>query len=198
MKAAGVASRKGLRRVSAAVWRPRAGRRRATALAGVVVLQALCATFFVGDVIGDLGGAARTLAFDPHDLFEAAVAAALVLGVVFGAIETRRAIEDQRRAEAALSVASGAFAEVLDAFFSRWALTPAERDVALMALKGLSNEDIAAARGAAVGTVRAQTARVYAKAGVSGRAQLMSVFVEELLAERLVKAAPEPEAAGAR
>jgi DNA-binding NarL/FixJ family response regulator len=95
-----------------------------------------------------------------------------------------------------LSVASGAFAEVLDVFFSQWALTPAERDVALMVLKGLENEQIAAARGSAVGTIRAQTTRIYAKAGVNSRAQLMSVFIEELLAERLVPAAPAGDIAG--
>ena len=82
-------------------------------------------------------------------------------------------------------VARGAMGDMIDGFFERWGLTPAEREVGLFALKGLDNESIAALRGVAVGTVRAQTARVYAKAGVTGRSQLMSVFIEELLAEPL-------------
>lgn len=36
-------------------------------------------------------------------------------------------------------------------------------------------------RGTAPGTVRAQCTAVYGKAGVDGRAQLFSVFMEELL-----------------
>jgi len=80
-----------------------------------------------------------------------------------------------------LSAASGAFTEAMMAEFERWGLTPAERDVALLSLKGCEVAEIAQLRGSAAGTVRAQLARVYAKAGVSGRAQLASLFIEELL-----------------
>jgi DNA-binding CsgD family transcriptional regulator len=38
-------------------------------------------------------------------------------------------------------------------------------------------------RGTAQGTVRAQCTTLYAKAGVEGRAQLLSIFMEELLAQ---------------
>ena len=72
-------------------------------------------------------------------------------------------------------------AEVIGKQFTAWGLTPAERDVALFALKGLDIADIAELRGAAQGTVRAQLTRIYAKAGVSGRAQFAAWFVEDLL-----------------
>ncbi len=165
--------------------RDNAESRRATALAGLVVLQSVCAAFFVADVLGDLGWPSRWSGIDAHTAVEAAVALALLVGVAFGVVETRRVIERTERAEEALLAASGAFGALLETHFERWGLTPAERDVALMALKGLSNDEIAAVRGAAAGTVRAQSARVFAKAGVSGRAQLMSLFIEELLAETL-------------
>jgi len=73
-------------------------------------------------------------------------------------------------------------AAVIEGFFDKWALTPSERDVALLVLKGIDNETIASLRGTAPGTVRAQCARIYQKADVDGRAQLFSVFLEELLA----------------
>lgn len=155
--------------------------RRATALAGLVVLQSLCAVFFVGDALGDLGWPPRLAGAGVHVLLEAPVAAALILGVAFGAREMRRVLERQARTEDALAAASGAFAALLDAYFERWGLTPAERDVALLSIKGLEIAEIAALRGAAQGTVRSQCARVYAKAGVSGRAQLLGLFIEELM-----------------
>ena len=161
-------------------------------LAGLVVLQAVCAAFFIADVLGDLGWPGRWSLIDAHTAVEAAVALALVAGVGFGAMEVRRVIERQQQAEEALLAASGALGALMETHFARWGLTPAERDVALMALKGLSNAEIAAVRGAAEGTVRAQSARVFAKAGISGRAQLMSLFIEELLAETLV---PPPQQA---
>lgn len=181
-------------------------RGRAATLAALVVAQTLCAAFFIGDAISDLSDLGET---GGHVSAETFAAAALAAGVVVMARELRRLLERNRALEQGMMVARGRMAEVIEAFFDRWGLTPAERDVALFALKGLDNEAIAAARGAATGTVRAQTARVYAKAGVTGRPQLMSLFIEELLAEPLsagpgappapdqaAKAAPEPALSG--
>jgi DNA-binding CsgD family transcriptional regulator len=65
--------------------------------------------------------------------------------------------------------------------FEDWGLTAAERDVALFALKGLSIAEIADLRQTSQGTVKAQTNAIYRKAGVSGRPQLLSLFVDELM-----------------
>lgn len=158
-----------------------AGDRRAAILAALLAVQALCAVFFVGDVITDFG----RVGLDLHTAFEALVALMLVAGVVLGGLEMRRTLERNQRAEAALSVASGAFVELIDSYFARWKLTPAESDVAMLALKGFDVAEIAGFRNAAQGTVRAQLARIYAKAGVSNRTQLVGLFVEELMGGRV-------------
>ena len=154
-----------------------AGRRQTAALSVFLLIQTLGTVFFVGDVIGDLHA-------DPisgHFIFEAVVTAALVIGIVFGAHALRRTIELLRAQEQALAVARGALSDVIDRQFQAWALTPAERDVGFLALKGLDVAEIADLRGAAQGTVRAQLTRIYSKAGVSGRAQFAAFFVEDLL-----------------
>ncbi|MCR9072901.1 MAG: helix-turn-helix transcriptional regulator [Alphaproteobacteria bacterium] len=161
-----------------APWRER---RRAVVLAALLFLQTFCTVFFIGDVVGDV----IVEGVDIHIAFEAAVAGALAVGVVFAGLEMRRTIDRSRRAEAAVSVASGAFADLISAQFRSWNLTPAESDVALFALKGFDIAEIAELRGSAPGTVRAQLARVYAKAGVSSRTQLLAVFTDELLAGAL-------------
>lgn len=66
--------------------------------------------------------------------------------------------------------------------FSRWNLTEAERDVALLLLKGLSTKEIAQVRGASERTIREQARSVYTKASLSGRAALSAFFLEDLLA----------------
>ena len=70
--------------------------------------------------------------------------------------------------------------------FAGWGLTGTEVDVGLLALKGLNAAEIAAMRGSAQGTVRAQLTKIYAKAGVSNRAQFAALFVEDLLGGRLI------------
>jgi DNA-binding CsgD family transcriptional regulator len=157
--------------------RPSGDLRRASLLAAALALQTLAAVFFIGDVASDF----HWIGVDPHTTFEALVALALIIGIGFGAIEMRGTLLRIRRAEEALSLASGAFGEVIEARFAEWGLTPSEAEVALFALKGLETGEIAALRSAAESTVRVQLTRVFAKSGASGRAQFVSLFVEDLL-----------------
>ncbi len=72
--------------------------------------------------------------------------------------------------------------EAIESQFTRWNLTEAEREVALLLLKGLSLKEIAAVRATTERTIRAQAQSVYSKAGLNGRASLSAFFLEDLLA----------------
>ena len=69
----------------------------------------------------------------------------------------------------------------IDAQFDRWTLTPAEREVGLLLLKGLSHKEIATVRGVGEATVRQQAQGMYRKAGLSSRNDLAAFFLEDLL-----------------
>lgn len=86
------------------------------------------------------------------------------------------------RAEAGELIAglSGAIDQQLD----RWSLSPAEKEIALLLLKGLSHKEIAEVRGVGEATVRHQARAIYRKAGLSGRADLAAFFLEDLLSVR--------------
>lgn len=72
----------------------------------------------------------------------------------------------------------------IDQQFDRWELSPAERDVALLLLKGLSSREIAEVRETREATVRQQAQSVYRKGALLGRAELSAFFLEDLLAPR--------------
>jgi DNA-binding CsgD family transcriptional regulator len=72
--------------------------------------------------------------------------------------------------------------EAIDTQFSRWNLTDAEREVALLLLKGLSTKEVAAVRASSERTVREQARSIYAKGGLTGRSALSAFFLEDLLA----------------
>lgn len=72
--------------------------------------------------------------------------------------------------------------EAIEAQFSRWNLTDAEREVALLLLKGLSLKEVATVRAVSERTIREQARSVYAKSGLTGRAGLSAFFLEDLLA----------------
>lgn len=162
------------------LWPAKTRERRATILAGLILVQALCALFFIGDVIDDLRVDGRL--DSAHMVLEAIAAVALVGGVIFLMIELRGLLARMSDMQTGLDVAQGHLAEVIDGFFEDWKLTAAERDVAIMILKGFENEAIARIRQTAPGTVRAQATSIYAKSQTDGRAQFISLFVEELLA----------------
>ncbi|HKE47268.1 MAG TPA: LuxR C-terminal-related transcriptional regulator [Rhodanobacteraceae bacterium] len=84
------------------------------------------------------------------------------------------------RAEARLLI--DGLGKAMDEQFARWSLTQAERDVALLLLKGLSLKEIATVRATNERTVRSQARALYSKAGLSGRAAQSAFFLEDLLA----------------
>jgi DNA-binding CsgD family transcriptional regulator len=72
--------------------------------------------------------------------------------------------------------------EAIETQFSQWNLTEAEREVALLLLKGLSLKEVATVRAVSERTVREQARSIYSKAGLTGRAALSAFFLEDLLA----------------
>lgn len=157
------------------------------ALIGLVfVIQALCAVFFVSDILSSVLGLRTTPpSWRTRELLELGAALGLLLGLGLGAMVLARALRERHLAEERLRRASGAFMDLLEERFAEWGLSPAERDVALFAIKGMSTAEIAALRSTSEGTVKAQTNAIYRKAGVTGRPQLLSVFIADLMRDDL-------------
>lgn len=172
------------------------GRTATLVIAGVFAAVALLAAL---DLAGDL----RDGTTAGHVAVEGAIAFAGACGLVVLMLRHVRL----RRSEAAARVAadglsadlasSRAEAErwrgeahdllaglgaMIDRQFGRWQFSPAEKEVALLMLKGLSHKEVAAARGVSEATVRQQATGCYRKAGVAGRHDLVAFFLEDLLA----------------
>jgi DNA-binding CsgD family transcriptional regulator len=156
--------------------------RRAAPIIVIFLVQALCAAFFVFDILTSVLGIQTTpVSWEARELIEIGASVGLVLGVVVSAYLLWRALRDRNRAEERLRRASGAFMDLLHERFVEWGLTPSERDVALFAIKGMSTAEIAGLRSTSEGTVKAQTNAIYRKAGVTGRSQLLSLFIDDLM-----------------
>ncbi|WP_439156388.1 helix-turn-helix transcriptional regulator [Yoonia sp.] len=148
----------------------------------VVVVQVLCAFFFVSQILASVLGL-TPISWQFYEMIELGAALGLLLGTALGVMVLRRTMARNVAMRDQLRLASGAFREVMEERFAEWALTPAERDVALFAIKGMSIQEIAGLRQVSEGTIKAQTNAIYRKAGVGGRTQLLSVFIDELMSE---------------
>jgi len=155
-------------------------------VAGLLLVQLVCAFFFISDILSSLiGFRATPVSWRARELIELGAAIGLILGIVLGAHLLSRTLRQRDDASEKLRRASAVFADLLAERFAEWGLTAAERDVALFAIKGMTTAEIAVLRATSEGTVKAQTNAIYRKAGVNGRAQLLSLFIDDLMRDDL-------------
>lgn len=163
----------------------------------LVALFLAVAILAIADLVAD-----SDLSDLPHLVVEAGIVAAAGFGALLVARELRRmrqaaqqanadALELGRRLQQTSREASrwrdqtkdllSGLGKAIDRQFDAWQLTTAEKDVALLLLKGLSHKEVAAVRATGEATVRQQARGIYRKAGVEGRHDLAAFFLEDML-----------------
>jgi len=160
----------------------------------LTVVGAVCVLFYfaVDDVFEDINNGENFNQITLDLTFISLVTALLAYVYILQPLKTRhshRLLQGQRKVQDAdlkrLSKVADAhlqgLAVYIKAQFDEWALTPAEQDVALLLLKGLSMKEIAKLRGVSERTARQQATLVYSKSSVPGRAGLSAYFLEDLL-----------------
>lgn len=75
----------------------------------------------------------------------------------------------------------GGLSKAIDLQLEEWHLSPSEKEIALLLLKGLSLKEIAEVRSVSERTARQQSVNIYQKSGLAGRAELSAYFLEDLL-----------------
>jgi putative tricarboxylic transport membrane protein len=99
--------------------------------------------------------------------------------VLASSLEEAR-LEAERHAKTADALIKGV-GDKMDKQFEVWGLTPAEKEVAALLLKGMRHKEIGQIRQTSERTVRQQSLSIYRKAGVEGRTELAAYFLEDLL-----------------
>jgi DNA-binding CsgD family transcriptional regulator len=146
-----------------------------------LALSTICTAFFAMDVAGDLLFDNDFPGGKLHLGLEIFVVIISVSAFSFHILELSRLVRKHKKINTQVRIASGEFADVIEELFVSWQLTPAERDVAMLLVKGLSFGGIAESRNAKEGTVKAQANAIYRKASVSSRHELVALFLDELL-----------------
>lgn len=94
-------------------------------------------------------------------------------------LDTRSEERDAWRAKAEATLRG--LSESIDAQLTAWGLTPTEREVAFLLLKGHAHREVAALCDRSERTVRQHAVSIYRKSGLAGRAELSAFFLEDLL-----------------
>ncbi len=162
--------------------------RRITILWIGMILSTVCTLFFALDIFGDMVLGREFPTKSTHHIMELMVVILSLGALIFHIRELNRFFRHHHKIDDQMRVASGEFAQVIGQLFDEWKLTPAERDVALFLIKGMSFSEIAAVRNASEGTVKAQSNAIYRKSGVRGCHELLALFLDELLTDVSVRA----------
>jgi DNA-binding CsgD family transcriptional regulator len=160
-------------------------RLRSLALIALIAVQLLCAAFFVSDSVSDFV-ADGEMVIDWHQVIEYTATLSLLVAIAFEVQLLFQLLRREAHLERGMSIAAGALNDIIDAHFRTWGLTPSEQDVARFLIKGCEIAEIARLRGSAEGTVKAHLNAIYRKSGVSGRAALVSMLIEDLMDQPLV------------
>lgn len=149
------------------------------------VIQVLCAFGFAADLWLEFPDPRVWLSMTRHDLAHLGSEGLLLGLTLFGFALARYAMRvlnrDRSALDSKLTSLKGEFDTIIQERFERWRLTPAQRDVALLTLRGLRLSEIAQLRGSAEGTVKAHLSAVFRAADVRTRSELVGLFMEEFL-----------------
>ena len=115
-----------------------------------------------------------------HEIFTLMTLAGFCVGMYFIARSYRLAASNTRFLMKQLDVAKGEFRSGVDGYLDQWGLSKAEKDIALLTIKGMTISEIAEIRQTKQSTIKTQSSAIYKKSGVSSRTQLVSMLIEEL------------------
>jgi DNA-binding CsgD family transcriptional regulator len=132
------------------------------------------------------------------------VASATGVALLSGSLQRERAEKETLSGDLRVALAEGdawrdraqrhvaGLSEEIAKQFDEWQLTPAEREIGLLMLKGFSHREIASLRGTTEATVRFQARAIYQKSRMPGRSAFCAFFLEDLLPSKSLEPGDRP------
>lgn len=149
---------------------------------GSVAVQSIGAVLFLSVFWGEIFGL-RTEDLDWAwiEVMQVLGSIGVIVGLITSILFLKRTQNQVTILTRQLEVAAGQFEVHLKQTLVHWSLTDAEKEVAILAMKGFSNSEIAKFRQTTLPTVKSQMSAILRKSGCSTRQQLISYLVDELL-----------------
>lgn len=148
----------------------------------VLLIQAASGLFFVFGLIADIF--LIRVPFIPWEVYEflqMLASLGLLSGVLVSVALLVVTVRRSRRIDMQIDAMAGQFQAHVETQFDGWDLTPTERQVALLIVKGFSNAEIAGLRKSSESTIKSHISSIFRKSGLSSRQQLVSCVIEDLL-----------------
>ncbi|GBF50170.1 response regulator [Leptospira ryugenii] len=120
-----------------------------------------------------------------------AVSSFLAISILYRELKTeaqeneqaQNLIEDLKRTNRILHNPENSFWQEVKVQLEKWKLTDAEKEIAVLLLRGFSHQQIAGVRQKSLRTIENQTAAIYEKSSMRGKLEFISYFLTPLLPE---------------
>jgi DNA-binding CsgD family transcriptional regulator len=150
---------------------------------------------FIAFIIIDIFHSLKTHPLGAEILIEAPIMAMGIIGIIFFIRKLRRERTDHELAKKRVfslnqdlqqfKLDSAIFLNDFNLYiikqFDKWMLSPSEKEVGLLLLKGLSFKEIADLRSTSEKTIRNQAVSIYNRSGQSGRHEFAAFFLKDLI-----------------
>ena len=148
----------------------------------VLLIQIASAGFFTLKILSELFLWQITFVpWEIQEVLEVLSSFGLLFGVISSVILISYASQHVRRVNTQLDAAAGGFQQHIERQFDEWRLTPSERVVALLVIKGFSNVEIAKLRGTTESTIKSQVTSIFRKAKLTSRLQLVVCVIDDIV-----------------
>lgn len=155
----------------------------------VLAVQILSAGFFILKIMSEFFlWQITVIPWEVQEILEILSSVGLLFGLISSVVLLWVASRRMLRINMQLDAAAGDFQAHVEKQFDDWRLTPSERVVALLVIKGFSNAEIARLRGTTESTIKSQVTSIFRKAKLTSRLQLVVCVIEDV-----VTAIPEAE-----
>lgn len=151
-------------------------------LSALLGLQIVSTAFFLFNILTDFFVVESfVIPWGLQELLEIISAVVMLLGVLISSFLIFLLATRINRLDGQIKAVSGDFQISVERQFDNWSLTPTEKQVAVLVMKGFSNSEIARLRGTTESTVKSQLTSIFRKTQLSSRQQLASHLIEDIL-----------------
>jgi DNA-binding CsgD family transcriptional regulator len=152
------------------------------ALCVLLGLQLLSTAFFLYNITTDFFlFESFVIPWGLQEILEIVAVLVMLLGVVISSFLIFLLATRISRLDGQIRAVSGDFQDSVERQLEIWSLTPTEKQVAILVMKGFSNSEIAKLRGTTESTVKSQLTSIFRKTQLSSRQQLSTHLIEDIL-----------------
>jgi DNA-binding CsgD family transcriptional regulator len=152
-----------------------------SALYFALLIQGLATGFFSWGIWSGLFGRLDPGTPPMNVFIQTFAAVGLIVGTATSVYYLRMSERRIGRLDSQIRAATANYQTHLEVMFRQWSLSASERSIAILAMKGFSNAEIASLRKISVPTVKTHMKAVFRKTGLDNRQQLIAFLVEEVL-----------------